>query len=164
MCVYIYIYVYICISLEDSSPVKSTCTWRLLLRLRQRQAQTSCCRKPIAVLPSLSQKKSYTPNRTAQQHNTSLYTSLHKQRGNPHMGLVAVPSSTIRENTPAQRAGSHRDAQGCGNIVLGEMGSPDIQGTHGSFPIGLISNLARFQLGSIRIAFLPNSLPNYGKR
>ena len=32
--------------------------------------------------------------------------------------------------------------------------------THGSFPIGLISNWARFYLGSIMIAFLPNDLPN----
>ena len=32
--------------------------------------------------------------------------------------------------------------------------------THGSFPIGLISNLVRFYLGSILIAFLPNDLPN----
>ena len=32
--------------------------------------------------------------------------------------------------------------------------------THGSFPIGLVSNRARFKLGSIRIAFPPNALPN----
>ena len=33
--------------------------------------------------------------------------------------------------------------------------------THGSFPIGFISNWARFSLGSILIAFLPNDLPNW---
>ena len=32
--------------------------------------------------------------------------------------------------------------------------------THGSFPIGLISDWARFQSGSILIAFLPKDLPN----
>ena len=32
--------------------------------------------------------------------------------------------------------------------------------THGTFPIGLISKWARFQMGSILIAFLPNDLPN----
>ena len=32
--------------------------------------------------------------------------------------------------------------------------------THGSFPIGLISNWPGFKLGSIIIAFLPNDLPN----
>ena len=31
--------------------------------------------------------------------------------------------------------------------------------THGSFPIGLISDWARFKLGSTLIAFLPNDLP-----
>ena len=33
--------------------------------------------------------------------------------------------------------------------------------THGSFPIGFISNWARFYLGSILIAFLPKDSPNH---
>ena len=32
--------------------------------------------------------------------------------------------------------------------------------THGSFPIGFISNWVVFQLGSILISFLPKDLPS----
>ena len=34
----------------------------------------------------------------------------------------------------------------------------------GSFPIGFFSNWARFELGSIIIAFLPNDLPNWKRQ
>ena len=36
--------------------------------------------------------------------------------------------------------------------------------THGSFPIGFISNRAHFQLGSILIAFIPNDLPKHKRQ
>ena len=38
--------------------------------------------------------------------------------------------------------------------------SVEVTCTHGSFAIGLISNWARFKLGSILVAFLPKYLPN----
>ena len=45
-------------------------------------------------------------------------------------------------------------------VAIAVLTKIDVASTHGSFPIGLISDWARFQLGSILTAFLPNDLPN----
>ena len=68
------------------------------------------------------------------------------------VNLIFMPYQTMLRQMPQRAIPAH--------VVPSITRKHVVECTHGSLPIGLISNWHRFELGSNIIALLPNYLPN----